>query len=292
MDLARNVIALKRFKTRVVCSVLNVSRSNQNKNKVARPKVYRRADDPVVLKAVLEVTKTRGTDGYPRVTARINRERRKQRLPLWNRKRIYRVMAMNQLLLQKRANRNSRPHLGKVIVMKSNVRYCSDIFQIQCWNGESINVAFSLDCCDREAMSFVAERRALFHEDIIRLIDQTVSKRFGDYAETLPHEIEWLSDRGPQYTAENTKAYAREWGFKPVTTPSYSPESNGMAEGFVKLFKRDYVNTNELWTAESVIRQLPIWFNDYNKNHPHSGLKMRSPVEYRQAELEAVTRSV
>jgi putative transposase len=51
----------------------------------------------------------------------------------------------------------------------------------------------------------------------------------------------------------------------------------------VKIFKRDYVYVNELWTAESVLRRLPEWFADYNRNHPHSGLKMKSPLEYREA---------
>lgn len=292
MDLARSLIGLKKFKVRRVCSLLKVSRSNQYQNRVPRPKRYNKPDDQAVLKSVLEVTKTRGTDGYPRVTARINRERRKAFLPLWNEKRIYRVMAIHKLLLPKITLKRERPHTGKVIMLKSNLRYCSDIFQLQCWNGEAVHVAFSLDCCDREVMAFVAERRALFHEDIIRLMDATVTKRFGDYIEKLPHEIQWLSDRGPQYTAENTKQYARDWGFVPITTPSYSPESNGMAEGFVKLFKRDYANVNDLWTAEAVLRQLQGWFDDYNFNHPHSGLKMRSPVEFRQAELEATNLSV
>ena len=214
------MIGLKKFKVRRVCSLLKVSRSNQYQNRVPRPKRYKKPDDQAVLKSVLEVTKTRGTDGYPRVTARINRERRKAFLPLWNEKRIYRVMAIHKLLLPKVTLKRERPHTGKVIMLKSNLRYCSDIFQLQCWNGESVHVAFSLDCCDREVMAFVAERRALFHEDIIRLMDATVTKRFGDYIEKLPHEIQWLSDRGPQYTAVNTKQYARDWGFLPVTTPS------------------------------------------------------------------------
>lgn len=263
--------------------MLRVSRSNQYQNKKPRVSFYKRKEDPVVLKSVLDVVKTRGTDGYPRITARINRERRKAFLPLWNEKRIYRIMRLNQLLLPKRQAREHRPHTGKVITLASNMRWCSDIFQIQCWNGESIQVGFAMDCCDREALSFVAERRALFHEDIIRLMDQSITQRFGEYVEKLPKEIQWLSDRGPQYTANATKQYARDWGMIPITTPSYSPESNGLAEAFVKLFKRDYVNVNDLWTAESVLRQLPGWFRDYNQNHPHSGLKMMSPLEYREA---------
>ena len=34
--------------------------------------------------------------------------------------------------------------------------------------------------------------------------------------------------------------------------------------------------------AVTVMEQLPYWFEDYNDNHPHKGLNMRSPREYRR----------
>jgi len=238
----------------------------------------------MVLKSILEATKERGTYGYPRVTAVINRVRRKSLVAPWNEKRILRVMQINKLTLQKSVSPlPKRPHLGQVITIKSNVRYCSDILELRCWNGEKVFIAFSLDCHDREVMSFVAEKRPLFHGDIIRLMDQTVTHRYGKFAEKLPHPIQWLTDQGPQYKALQTVMYGAQWGFDVRTTPAYSPESNGMAEAFVKLFKRDYVYVNELWTAEAVLRRLPEWFADYNRHHPHSGLRMRSPLEYREA---------
>lgn len=239
-----------------------------------------------MLKSVLEVTKMRSTLGYPRVTALINRDRRQVHLPTWNDKRVLRVMQINGLTLQRSVSpKPKRPHLGQVMTIQSNIRFSSDIFSIRCWNGEVVNVAFSLDCHDREIMSFVAKNRPLFHGDIIRLLDQTVTHRFGEYIEVLPHQIQWLSDNGPQYTAIQTVAYATQWGFDVRTTPAYSPESNGMAEAFVKLFKRDYVYVNELWTADSVMRRLQEWFADYNRNHPHSGLGMKSPLDYREENI-------
>jgi hypothetical protein len=36
---------------------------------------------------------------------------------------------------------------------------CPDGFEIGCDNGDKVRVAFALDCCDREATSFLAPRR-------------------------------------------------------------------------------------------------------------------------------------
>ncbi|QLL13450.1 DDE-type integrase/transposase/recombinase [Pseudomonas chlororaphis subsp. aurantiaca] len=53
--------------------------------------------------------------------------------------------------------------------------------------------------------------------------------------------MQWLSDNGSAYIAEQTRLLARQIGLQPVTTPVRSPQSNGMAESFVKTIKRDYV---------------------------------------------------
>lgn len=274
------MISRGKYKLKRICCVLGISRANQYVNPKGRPHVYKKIDDQKVLKSILEHTKERATYGYQRVTALINRQRKKDGIARWNKKRILRVMRINNLILARSPLKQKRPHIGQVITMKSNVRWCTDIFEIRCWNGEKVFVAFSLDCHDREAMSFVAQKRAIFHHDIIELMDKTVTHRFGDFVEKIPHPIQWLSDNGPQFIANQLRTYGADWGLDMINTPSYSPESNGMAEAFVKLFKRDYVYTNEIWTAESVMRNLPIWFEDYNKHHPHSGLNMRSPLEY------------
>ena len=67
-------------------------------------------------------------------------------------------------------------------------------------------------------MSYVAEKRPLFHGDIFRLMDQTVTHRFGKFIENLPQPIQWLSDQGPHYKALQTVAYGTAWGFD-VRTP-------------------------------------------------------------------------
>lgn len=72
----------------------------------------------------------------------------------------------------------------------------------------------------------------------------------------------------------------RDIGMEPCSTPVRSPQSNGMAEAFVKTFKRDYVSVNPTPDAETVIAQLPFWFDHYNDLHPHKALGYQSPREF------------
>jgi putative transposase len=68
------------------------------------------------------------------------------------------------------------------------------------------------------------------------LMIESAEDRFGKL-NRLPHAIQWLSNNGPCYTARETVEFGRTLGFEICTTPSYSPESNGLAEAFVKSFK-------------------------------------------------------
>ena len=61
-------------------------------------------------------------------------------------------------------------------------------------------------------------------------------------------------------------------GLEPRTTPVQSPQSNGMAEAFVRTIKRDYVRVSPIPEAQTVMESLPLWFEHYNSLHPHKAL--------------------
>ena len=108
--------------------------------------------------------------------------------------------------------------------------------------------------------------------------------RFGEAALKAPHAIQWLGHNGPQYTATASVLYAHELGLVPITTPAYSPQSNGLAEAFVKTLKRDYVDGAELRDAETVLAQAGTWFEDYNTRAPHSALGDAEPRRVSRAD--------
>jgi len=234
--------------------------------------------DHELLGKIKVIIGKRATYGYRRVTALLNKELENIGKHRVNHKRIYRIMHENNLLLEKPNQKPTRTHDGKIITLKSNLRWCSDYFTIRCWNGDAVHVAFSLDTCDREAMRYVASTIGVDGAMIRDLMLETIEYRFGQ--PKAPHKMQWLSDNGPCYTAHKTVQFGRSLGFDVCTTPAYCPESNGMAEAFVKTMKRDYVYVSDCSDAQTVMAQLPVWFNDYNENAPHKGLKMRSPKQF------------
>ncbi|WP_454865871.1 IS3 family transposase [Pseudomonas umsongensis] len=220
--------------------------------------------------------------GYRRVWGLLRRARETQLLPAINVKRVYRVMRDHNLLLERRIKQPGVPrrHEGRIAVESSDTRWCSDGFEFRCEDGAKLSVTFALDCCDREAIGWVASPTGYSGDDIRDLMLESVEKRFGDQLPTTP--VQWLSDNGSAYTAEQTRLFARQIGLQPVTTPVRSPQSNGMAESFVKTIKRDYVAHMPKPDRETALRNLAIAFEHYNEQHPHSALNYRSPREFRR----------
>ena len=260
-----------------IARVLGIGRATAYRDRGPRPSRYHRRDDARVYQQLKSVLRERGSYGYRRATILVNREFGAG----YNRKRIQRVMRLTGLALAvRRRAGNRRPHRGTVAIPGSNQRWCSDKMTIVCWNGEVVELAFAVDCHDREALAVVAEARGITGEDVRRLMRQAVFARFGTQPPTEP--IQWLSDNEGIYTALETVIQAERLGLTPITTPVASPESNGMAEAFVHTLRRDYVDGADRSSAERILEQVPGWIADYNANAPHSSLGMRSPLEYRR----------
>jgi putative transposase len=267
---------------KAVADVIGVARSNlvehmkrRIRQRIGRPPAP--ADELVAeIRAVIADLPTYG---YRRVHAILRRRALAEGRPPPNHKRVYRVMREHGLLLQRHAGGVEQRHDGRIAVEGSDLRWCSDAFEVACENGERVRVAFALDCCDREAMSYVATTGGIGGEEVRDLMVAAVEHRFGR-VNRVPRTIEWLTDNGSGYVAHDTRRFARDLGLEPRTTPVESPQSNGMAEAFVRTIKRDYVRVSPIPNAETVLRLLPLWLTHYNEVHPHKALGYRSPREF------------
>jgi putative transposase len=264
-----------------ICRTLGISRACVYRESLGRPVRYVRADDRVVTAQIRTVIRTRASYGARRVRALVNREFAAG----YNLKRIQRLMDVNGWKLPRATRRRTgRAHRGLIQRATSNERWCSDVLEVACWNGELVQLGFALDCHDREVLAHVAAPRDLVGTDIQQLMQRAVAARFGA-GERPDAPIQWLSDNGSIYTALDTLITAERLHLVPITTPAASPESNGMSEAFVNTLRRDYIVGADLATAAIVLEQIPAWLADYNAVAPHSALGFQSPQQYRSTRL-------
>lgn len=132
----------------VVAETIGVSRSQLHARVAGTSKPrgrYRKAQDDDLLPAIRRLVDARPTYGYRRITALLNRERRIAGLEPVNRKRVLRILGLHGLTLERSTGRREgRVHDGKVAVMTSDLRWCSDALEITCWNGEKVRAALAI----------------------------------------------------------------------------------------------------------------------------------------------------
>ncbi|HAG7783366.1 TPA: IS3 family transposase [Escherichia coli] len=240
----------------------------------------RHSDDTDVLLRIHHVIGELPTYGYRLVWALLRRQAELDGMPAINAKRIYRIMRQNALLLERKpaVPPSKRAHTGRVAVKESNQRWCSDGFEFRCDNGEKLRVTFALDCCDREALHWAVTTGGFNSETVQDVMLGAVERRFGNELPASP--VEWLTDNGSCYRANETRQFARMLGLEPKNTAVRSPESNGIAESFVKTIKRDYISVMPKPDGLTAAKNLAEAFEHYNEWHPHSALGYRSPREY------------
>ena len=199
---------------KAVAETLGVSRSNLVERLAggAKPRRrYQKAQDAAVLPLVRRLVDARPTYGYRRITALLNRDLAAGGLALANHKRVYRLMKVHGMLLQKHSGqRPGRSHDGKVVMMRSDLRWCSDGFEFTCWNGEIVRGAFVLDAHDREVIAWRATADAgISGSDIRDMMLEAIETAWGIFW----RRIRWS---GFRTTARST----------PPARPASSPRSS------------------------------------------------------------------
>jgi putative transposase len=245
----------------------------QPKCRDKRPRIKK----PEVLDTIRKVLQVRpATYGYRRISAILKLMGVK-----CNPKTVNRYMALSLWLSTNRHKRqkSANLHEGAVAVPEPNCRWASDITVIKAWNGEKGRLAVVIDCADRQILAYRWDRR-ITGNTIIGIVKEALNKRFGKEIVPVKGTLEFLSDNGPEYIEKNLRDFLENTGFRVCNTPVRSPESNGIAEGFFKSFKRDYVYQNVFLNFEDLLDKIGVWIEDYNLRAPHSALGMLTPAKF------------
>lgn len=152
-----------------------------------------------------------------------------------------------------------------------------DFMADQLTDGRSIRALNVLDDFNREGLAIEVDF-SLPAERVVRSLSQIIEWR------GPPQTIH--VDNGPEYVSGTLKRLLIIGVNRLSDVSAKSPQSKGMSEVFVKMLKRDYVRVNPLPDAKTVLSLIGDWIEEYNENHPHSGLKWKSPREFIRAKTE------
>jgi len=137
---------------KTICDTLEVARSNIAKRIKTdnNPRtIYKMPDDVWLLPRIRGLTDERPTYGYRRIHAMLNRQLLFENKNVVNHKRVYRIMKHNHLLLTRyKGEQPTRKHDGKIITLKSNLRWCTDVFE--CGGPQKANNVLSSESIPNE----------------------------------------------------------------------------------------------------------------------------------------------
>jgi transposase InsO family protein len=119
---------------------------------------YRKAVDEKLLPLIRRVVAERPSYGYRRVTALVNRLLVAERKATANHKRVFQSKRQG---------------------LRSNLRWCSDLFEITCWDGDIVRIVFVIDAHDREVLAWHAAAGTGISGSMVRdLMLEAVEIRF------------------------------------------------------------------------------------------------------------------
>ncbi|ENA29150.1 integrase core domain protein [Escherichia coli BCE007_MS-11] len=243
----------------------------------------RHSDDTDVLLRIHHVIGELPTYGYRRVWALLRRQAELDGMPAINAKRVYRIMRQNALLLERKTvctaiETGTYWQSGRESKAINDGALTGSSSSFAVITEKKLRVTFAQDCCDREALHWAVTTGGFDSETVQDVMLGAVERRFGNELPASP--VEWLTDNGSCYRANETRQFARMLGLEPKNTAVRSPESNGIAESFVKTIKRDYISIMPKPDGLTAAKNLAEAFEHYNEWHPHSALGYRSPREY------------
>jgi transposase InsO family protein len=250
---------------RRACRMLRQPRSTQRRVPTTR------ADEPRLLRRMLELVRAHPRFGYRRIGALLRREG-------WrvNRKRVYRLWREQGLKVPRKQRKRRRlGHSGNGCARRRPRRkddvWAWDFIHDRTEDGRPLKWLSVVDEYTRECL-VLEVRRGLPAAAVIELLAKVVRQR------GWPGHIR--SDNGPEFIAAAIRRWLAGAGVQTLYIAPGAPWENGYAESFHSRLRDELLNA-ELFTSLREAQLLAKeWQCDYNHNRPHSALAYRTPAEF------------
>jgi putative transposase len=269
-----------------MCALAQVSRAGYYRHwRASAP----RQEEMAVRDAIQRIALENRFYGHRRVAAVL----RRQGLVV-NRKRVLRLMrADNLLCLRKKpfvpVTTQSKhgwrvvPNLARQMELTGiNQLWVADITYVR-MREEFAYLAIVLDAFSRRVIGWALETHMLASL-VIEALQRAIEARQPEPGMLVHH-----SDRGLQYACSDYTGILNTHGIRTSMSRVANPYDNAKAESFMKTLKHEEVDGSQYRDANHARRNIGAFLEDiYNRQHLHSALDYRSPIEFEAQMLDRI----
>lgn len=194
-----------------------------------------------------------------------------------NKKRVYRIMKENRLLLDMRIRPSRKREFVKERRMRAERPYEKlqmDIKYVYV-QGERRNVYLLslMDIFSRKVLGYRVSG-SMKKEAVIGLMDEVILKI------AFPKEVTIRTDNGSQFIAHKVRDYLKGINIEQEFTHVSSPRENGYIESLHSILEEEVIEKFEFESLEHLRCILDRYFRFYNGERIHSGIGYKSPDRF------------
>lgn len=199
-----------------------------------------------------------------------------------NKKRIYRLMRENKLLVNSqtllKAKRGKYPYRSKPKAQKPNSIWGIDMTKILIGAFGWVYLQVVLDWYSKKIVGYSLTMGSKT-SDWLEALNDALNKQFPEGVRESGNNLKLVSDNGCQPTSIKFMSGCRDLGIKQIFTSYNNPKGNADTERVIRTIKEDLIWIREFRSPFELAEELKVWVANYNTQYPHSSLGYQTPLE-------------
>lgn len=213
------------------------------------------------------------TYGYIKVTYAL-----KNKGYIINKKKVYRMMKSNKLLLRKQISTKGKRNFVKNYKVVSTKPYeCMETDIKQIYIPEIRRNMYLLSVIDTYSRKIFGHmfKRSIRKKQVIELLKSIIQK-----APIKNKEIRVRSDNGGQFIANDVRNYLKKVKVSQEFIHVATPEENGHIESFHSLIQREFLDRLEIYGEKETRDLMNEYMYYYNYERLHGAIGYKTPAKY------------
>lgn len=212
-----------------------------------------------------------------------------------NKKRIYRIMKENDLLvkpnLKLKAIRDNQNNRNKPRADRPNQFWGIDMTKVMIESFGWLYLVVVLDWYTKKIAGYSVSLRSKAG-DWLDAVHMACNRQFPEGVLRKDKELFLISDNGSQPTSMAFMRACSVMEIKQIFASYNNPRGNADTERVIKTIKHDFVWVREFRSPAEFIEQIGLWVEKYNTDRPHSTLGYHTPCDFEKEQLLLTTNNL